>query len=121
MPTAKVRASTILGEFEEAQAELIGRAVILTDGKAGTVERVGLDEMHGPRISIRGHHGKCCRVRTPPSPPSPPSSLDGKIVEQAKQLQKRAGGLRDRSIFLSSRAIFSKLISDDALNANPLF
>jgi hypothetical protein len=58
MPTAKVRASTILREFEEAQAELVGRAVILTDGKAGMVERVGLDEMHGLRISIRGHHGK---------------------------------------------------------------
>jgi hypothetical protein len=58
MLTAKVRASTILREFEEAQAELVGRAVILTDGKAGTVEWVGLDEMHGLRISIRGHHGK---------------------------------------------------------------
>jgi hypothetical protein len=53
-PTAKVRASTILGEFEQAQAELVGKAVILTDGKAGTVESVWLDEMHGLRISIRG-------------------------------------------------------------------
>jgi hypothetical protein len=58
MPTAKVRASTILGEFEQAQTELVGKAVILTDGKAGTVESVRLDEMHGLRISIRGHHGK---------------------------------------------------------------
>ncbi len=58
MPTAKVRASTILGEFEQAQAELVGKAVILTDGKAGTVESIWLDEMHGLRISIRGHHGK---------------------------------------------------------------
>jgi hypothetical protein len=32
--------------------------VILTDGKAGTVECVLLDEMHGLRISIRGHDGK---------------------------------------------------------------
>jgi hypothetical protein len=31
--------------------------VILSDGKAGTVER--LDEMHGLRIAIRGHDGKC--------------------------------------------------------------
>jgi hypothetical protein len=31
----KARASTILGEFEQAQRELIGKAVILTDGKAG--------------------------------------------------------------------------------------
>ncbi|MGB6399276.1 MAG: PRC-barrel domain containing protein [Bradyrhizobium sp.] len=58
MPTAKVRAFTILGEFEKAQAELVGKAVILTDGKAGTVEGVWLDEMHGLRISIRGHDGK---------------------------------------------------------------
>ena len=58
MPTAKVRASTILREFDQAQTELVGKAVILTDGKAGTVESVWLDEMHGLRISIRGHDGK---------------------------------------------------------------
>jgi hypothetical protein len=48
----------ILGEFEQVQTELLGKAVILTDGKAGTVESVLLDEMHGLRISIRGHDGK---------------------------------------------------------------
>jgi hypothetical protein len=58
MPTVKLTASTILGAFEQAQTELVGKAVILTDGKAGTVESVWLDEMHGLRISIRGHHGK---------------------------------------------------------------
>jgi predicted phosphohydrolase len=58
MPIVQVRASTILGEFEQAQAELVGKAVVLTDGKAGTVESVWLDELHGLRISIRGHHGK---------------------------------------------------------------
>jgi hypothetical protein len=58
MATAKVHASTILNEFEHAQAELVGKAVILTDGKAGTVDNVWLDEMHGLRVSIRGHHGK---------------------------------------------------------------
>jgi hypothetical protein len=58
MPTAKVRASIILSEFDKAQTELVGKAVILTDGKAGTVESVWLDEMHGLRISIRGHDGK---------------------------------------------------------------
>jgi hypothetical protein len=58
MPTVKRRASTILGQFEQAQAELFGKAVILTDGKAGTVESIWLDEMHGLRISIGGHHGK---------------------------------------------------------------
>ena len=58
MPTAKVRASIILSEFDQAQTELVGKAVILTDGRAGTVESVWPDEVHGLRISIRGHHGK---------------------------------------------------------------
>ena len=58
MQTAEIRASTILSELERAQAELVGKAVALTDGKAGTVEQIWLDEMHGLRISITGHHGK---------------------------------------------------------------
>jgi hypothetical protein len=58
MPIVKLRASTILGAFGQAQTELVGKAVILTDGKAGTVEQVWLDEHHGLRISIRGHYGK---------------------------------------------------------------
>ena len=58
MPAVKLRASTILGAFEEAQTELVGRAVVITDGKAGTVENVWLDELQGLRISIRGHDGK---------------------------------------------------------------
>ena len=58
MPSAKTHAATILSEFEQAQSELLGKAVILTDGKAGTVESISLDEMHGLRISIRGHDGK---------------------------------------------------------------
>ena len=58
MPDVKLRASTIMGAFEEARFELVGKAVILTDGKAGTVENVWLDELHGLRISIKGHDGK---------------------------------------------------------------
>jgi hypothetical protein len=58
MPTVKLRASTILGAFEEAQSELVGKAVVLTDGVAGTVETIWLDELHGLRISIIGHTGK---------------------------------------------------------------
>jgi hypothetical protein len=58
MPAANVRASAILSEFEQAQTELLGKAVVLTDGKAGTVETVSLDELHGLRISIRGHDGR---------------------------------------------------------------
>jgi hypothetical protein len=58
MTTVKRRASAILNAFGEVQSELIGKAVVLTDGKAGTVENVWLDELHGMRISIRGHDGK---------------------------------------------------------------
>ena len=54
----KPLAYAIICEFEQAQTELVGKAVILTDGKAGTVEGIWLDEMHGLRISIRGHDGK---------------------------------------------------------------
>ncbi len=58
MPSVERRASKILNEYGQAQAELIGKAVVLTDGKAGTVENVWLDEIHGLRISVRGHDGK---------------------------------------------------------------
>jgi hypothetical protein len=58
MPSVKRHASKILNESGEAQAELIGKAVVLADGKAGTVEHVWLDELHGLRISIKGHEGR---------------------------------------------------------------
>src|ERR1700675_3606562 len=57
IPAAKLRASTILRAFHEAEAKLVGKAVVLSDGKAGTVEIVSLDEDHGLRISIGGHVG----------------------------------------------------------------
>jgi len=57
-PTAKEQASTILAALHEAEAELVGKAVILTDGIAGTVEHVWLDDLHGLRISVRGHEGR---------------------------------------------------------------
>jgi len=53
-----IHASRILSEYGEAQSKLIGKAVVLTDGKAGTVENVWLDELHGLRISIKGHDGR---------------------------------------------------------------
>ena len=53
-----LRASTILGAVEEAGSELVGKALVLTDGKAGTVDNAWLDELHGLRISIIGHVGK---------------------------------------------------------------
>lgn len=58
MPNVKNSASTILAAFGRVQSELIGKAVVLSDGKAGTVENVWLDELHGLRISIYGHDGK---------------------------------------------------------------
>jgi hypothetical protein len=58
VPNTEAIACAILAEFNEAQAGLIGRAVILTDGKAGTIDEVWLDEFHGLRISIGGHEGK---------------------------------------------------------------
>jgi len=54
----KHRATVILREYVQAEAELVGRAAVLTDGTAGTVEDVFLDEFHGLRISIRDHIGK---------------------------------------------------------------
>jgi hypothetical protein len=56
--TVKRHALAILHAFEEADAQLVGKAVILTDGTAGTVETVWLDDFHGLRISIKGHPGK---------------------------------------------------------------
>ncbi|MCP4619737.1 MAG: PRC-barrel domain containing protein [Bradyrhizobium sp.] len=58
MPQAKEHASAILREYHRAESELIGKAVVLSDGKAGTVEAVFLDEMHGLRLAVAGHPGK---------------------------------------------------------------
>ena len=58
MPNVKNSASMILTAFGQVQSDLVGKAVVLTDGKAGTVENVWLDELHGLRISIHGHGGK---------------------------------------------------------------
>jgi hypothetical protein len=57
MPLVKRRALKILNELDAAQSELLGKAVVL-DGKAGTVENVWLDELHGLRIAIKGHDGR---------------------------------------------------------------
>jgi hypothetical protein len=51
-------ALAILHALEEADAQLVGKAVVLTDGTAGTVEAIWLDDLHGLRISIKGHPGK---------------------------------------------------------------
>jgi hypothetical protein len=50
-------AFTILREFERAHSDLLGKAVVLSDGKAGVIENVFLDELHGLRIAVKGHKG----------------------------------------------------------------
>ncbi len=57
MVKPKDRASAILREFAFAEDELLGKGVVLTDGKAGTIERVVLDRLHGLRVQISGHDG----------------------------------------------------------------
>jgi hypothetical protein len=54
----KCHALAILHAFEEADAQLVGKVVVLTGGTAGTVESMWLDDVHGLRISIKGHPGK---------------------------------------------------------------
>jgi hypothetical protein len=58
MVSVKDRAIAILREYHRAEAELVGRGVLLTDGKAGTVEGLTLDEVHGLRLSVAGHPGQ---------------------------------------------------------------
>jgi hypothetical protein len=49
-------ATSILDLFYDAH-KLVGIGAILTDGTAGTIDSVRLDDDHGLRISIRGHPG----------------------------------------------------------------
>jgi len=56
--TGDKRAMNILRELHEAEKELVGKAAVLTDGKAGTIDGVFLDDEHGIRISIAGHEGR---------------------------------------------------------------
>ena len=56
--TGEERALRILRELQAAEDELIGKAVVMTDGKAGTIDHVYLDDVHGLRISIAGHDGE---------------------------------------------------------------
>jgi hypothetical protein len=55
MSTGEERAINILRELHAAEEELVGRDVVMTDGKAGTIEHVYLDDVHVLRISIGGH------------------------------------------------------------------
>jgi hypothetical protein len=58
MTVVKRHAVVIIHAYEEADAQLVGKAVVLTDVTAGTVESLWLDDVHGLRISIKGHDGK---------------------------------------------------------------
>ena len=55
--TVHERALTILRELQQAQADLVGKGVILANGRAGTVDGVLLDDLHGLRITVQGHEG----------------------------------------------------------------
>ena len=55
--TGQEIAFIILREFERARGDLLGKAVVLSDGKAGVIEKIFLDELHGLRIVVRGHEG----------------------------------------------------------------
>jgi hypothetical protein len=55
MPSVKRRASKILSEHGEAQSELTGKPPPSPMERAGTVENIWLDELHGLGISIKGH------------------------------------------------------------------
>ncbi len=57
-PTVQERALAILKEFEMAETQLRGKAVVLTSGIAGTVDEVHLDDLHGLKVSIEGHEGQ---------------------------------------------------------------
>lgn len=56
-PIAQERALAILREFEQARKALVGPAVVLSDGKFGTVKDVQLDDLHGLLINIAGLDG----------------------------------------------------------------
>jgi hypothetical protein len=56
--TGDKRAAKIIRELQTAEKELVGRAVVLTNGNAGTIDGVFLDDVHGLRISIGGHEGR---------------------------------------------------------------
>jgi hypothetical protein len=58
MVNGQEQAATILRQFEEARVGLIGKAVIFSDGKAGTIDKVFLDDLHGLRVSVEGHEGR---------------------------------------------------------------
>ena len=50
-PSAQQHALNIQREFQQAQAALLGKTIILSDGKAGSMEQVRLDELHGLQVS----------------------------------------------------------------------
>ena len=58
MSTGEERAINILRELHAAEEELVGKAVVMTNGKRGTIDHIYLDDVHGLRISISGHDGQ---------------------------------------------------------------
>jgi hypothetical protein len=58
LSTGEERAINILRELHAAEEELVGKAIVMTNGKAGTIDHIYLDDVHGLRISISGHDGQ---------------------------------------------------------------
>jgi hypothetical protein len=58
LSTGEERAINILRELHAAEEELVGKAVVMTNGKAGRIDHIYLDDVHGLRISISGHDGQ---------------------------------------------------------------
>jgi len=52
------RAINILRKLHAAEQDLLGKTVVMSDGKAGMIDHVDLDDAHGLRISISGHDGQ---------------------------------------------------------------
>ncbi|WP_338128942.1 hypothetical protein [Bradyrhizobium brasilense] len=52
------RALYILSELHASEKELVGKGVVLSDGKAGTIDHVFVDDVHELRIAIVGPEGR---------------------------------------------------------------
>jgi hypothetical protein len=100
MPSVKRRASKILDEYGAARSELIDKAVVLTDGKAGTVENVWLDELHG-LYETNTHERLIFHLRVPANVPT----TQFWAVDVAMPLPQDSSGSRRSSVPTPTRRI----------------
>ena len=79
------RASSILNAFEKAETEIVGKAVVLTDGKAGTVEKCGSTSLTVCASRLKATMQVAClnhqeRARTRPFARTTSSLRLGKLI-----------------------------------------